>query len=149
MPTLTHITRGKRRELSDTCAKRRPSFNQSFDPLAPRLSTRGSKRATLNEPLWWEKRWVCMFVFKYTATKGHRCNEGYMRILNLAFCRKMWSASRHGMQANKIWSALDNGLVTVKMRITSYELYEIHDGRIHKNPYRVVDMCEKFGLDQS
>ena len=148
MPNVTHTTRGKRRELSDTCAKRRPSFNQSFDPLAPRLSTRGSIRAALNEPVWWEKRLVCMFVFKHTATKGHRCNEGAMRILNMACCRKKWSVSRHGMQAIKIWSALDNELVTVKMKITTYELYETHDGWIHKTPYRVVDMCEIFGLDQ-
>jgi hypothetical protein len=90
-----------------------------------------------------------MFVFKHTATKGHTCNEGAMRILNMAYCRKTWSVSRHGMQAIKIWSALDNELVTVKMRITAYELYETHDGWIHKNPYRVVDMCEIFGLDQS
>ena len=67
---------------------------------------------------------VCMFVFKHTATKGHRCNEGDMRILNMACCRKTLSVSRHGMQAIKIWSALDNELVTVKMRITTFELYE-------------------------
>ena len=72
---------------------------------------------------------VCLQVH---CRNGHRCNEGDMKILNMAFCRKMWSASRHGIQAIKIWSALDNELVTVKMRITTYELYETHDGRIHK-----------------
>ena len=53
------------------------------------------------------------------------------------------------MQAIEIWLAFDTELGTGKMRITIYELYESHDGWVYKKAYRVVEMREKFWLDQS
>ena len=77
MPELTHATREKRRECADIWAKRRPWRNQSSDALSSGPSTRGSTRAALNEPVWWEKRWFGMFVFMLDATKITDAKGGY------------------------------------------------------------------------